>query len=311
MANKCTFRKNNGDSCNVDAQVGKTFCVFHDPARVSDGRRARRTGGIARTRVTAVLPSDTPDHGLRNPKEVSDLLADSINRLRRGQLDPRIANALGYLASVLLRSLEQGPLEERMARLEASLGLRPNTPRNSCSQPHWGTSMSHACRTLDANCATGAGGQGSPEIRSRMHLGWPIVLATGTKQVHPEQSPANHESRKGAEQKMPTRAMLNRIQAEKAAKAEFRFAPECICFPEKEQPFFCDPFEEQIAAKVKCSLHGNRFKQPIYHIYVSKWRSGREPARRKTLSAQYRKAWEVTFSMDRLPGERASGGMPR
>ncbi len=48
-------------------------------------------------------------------------MADSINQLRRGQLDPRVANGIGYLTSVLLRALEQGPLEERMAKIEAAL----------------------------------------------------------------------------------------------------------------------------------------------------------------------------------------------
>jgi hypothetical protein len=49
-------------------------------------------------------------------------LGASINQLRRGQLDPRVGNAIGYLASVLLRALEQGPLEERLAHLETILG---------------------------------------------------------------------------------------------------------------------------------------------------------------------------------------------
>lgn len=86
---------------------------------VEDGRRARSAGGIKRSRHATVLLPDTPDHHLGNTKEVADLLADSINRLRRGQLDPRVANAVGYLSTVLLRALEQGPLEERMAQLEA------------------------------------------------------------------------------------------------------------------------------------------------------------------------------------------------
>ena len=68
-----------------------------------------------------MLPADTPDHPLGNTTDVSALLSDSINRLRRGQLDPRVANAMGYLTSVLLRSLEQGPIEERLAKIEATL----------------------------------------------------------------------------------------------------------------------------------------------------------------------------------------------
>jgi hypothetical protein len=75
----------------------------------------------AKSRLAVVLPADTPDHPLGNTTDVSALLADSINRLRRGQLDPRVANSMGYLTSVLLRSLEQGPIEERLAKIEAAL----------------------------------------------------------------------------------------------------------------------------------------------------------------------------------------------
>ena len=121
MADKCKFRKKNGSHCGANAQPSNGLCVFHDPDRASDGQRARRAGGVTRSRVAAVLPSDTPDHPLGNTKEVSAFLADSINQLRRGQLDPRVANGVGYLSSVLLRALEQGPLEERLAKIEAAL----------------------------------------------------------------------------------------------------------------------------------------------------------------------------------------------
>jgi hypothetical protein len=121
MANKCHFRKKNGIRCGANAQPANGLCVFHDPARAGEGRRARRAGGITRSRLAAVLPGDTPDHPLGNTPDVSTFLADSINRLRRGQLDPRVANAMGYLTSVLLRSLEQGPVEERLAKIEAAL----------------------------------------------------------------------------------------------------------------------------------------------------------------------------------------------
>jgi len=118
MAAKCHFRKMDGGHCGANAQPANGLCVFHDPARVADGRRARKTGGVHRSRAAVVLPSDTPDHPLGDASQVSALLADSINRLRRGQLDPRVANAMGYLASVLLKALDQR-LEQRLAHLEA------------------------------------------------------------------------------------------------------------------------------------------------------------------------------------------------
>ena len=121
-----SLSEKNGGRCEANAQPANGLCVFHDPARAADGRRATQSGGIHRSRAAAVLPVDTPDHPLGNTKEVSAFLADSVNQLRRGQLDPRVANAMGYLTSVLLRALEQGPLEERLAKLEAPLGLAPN-----------------------------------------------------------------------------------------------------------------------------------------------------------------------------------------
>jgi hypothetical protein len=129
MAKKCEFCKKNGERCGADAQTGKSLCVFHDPARASEGRRARRAGGITRSRLAVVLPADTPDRPLGNTTDVSAFLSDSINRLRRGQLDPRVANAMGYLTSVLLRSLEQGPIEERLAKIEATLAA--NAPEGN------------------------------------------------------------------------------------------------------------------------------------------------------------------------------------
>jgi len=123
MANKCRFHKKNGAKCDADAQTGRQVCVFHDPEQSATVRRARRAGGIKRSRPAAVLPCSTPDIALENASDVSALITDSINQLRRGQLDPRVANGVGYLASVLLRSLEQGVMERRIAKLESSLGL--------------------------------------------------------------------------------------------------------------------------------------------------------------------------------------------
>ena len=121
MEYKCKSRKKDGRRCGADAQSGKTMCIFHDPTRAAEGRRARRMGGINRSRTAAVLPADAPDNPLRSTQDVSSLLGESINHVRKGQLDPRIANAVGYLASILLGALQQGPLEERLARIEAAL----------------------------------------------------------------------------------------------------------------------------------------------------------------------------------------------
>jgi hypothetical protein len=123
MAYKCHFEKKNGSRCEANAQPANGLCVFHDPARADEGRRARQTGGVNRTRLAAILPPGTPDNPLRNTQEVAKLLGESINQVRHGQLHPRIANTVGYLSLILLKALEQSSTEERLLHLEAVIGV--------------------------------------------------------------------------------------------------------------------------------------------------------------------------------------------
>jgi len=127
MPTKCRFRKKNGKSCGADAQIGKDLCVFHDPAKAEDGHRARRAGGINRSQSKTRLQPQTSDIPLRTTRDVSRLLAESINQLRRGQLDARVANAVGFLAGILLKALEQSRVEEGLNHLEAIVGCNRDT----------------------------------------------------------------------------------------------------------------------------------------------------------------------------------------
>jgi hypothetical protein len=99
---------------------------------------------------------------------------------------------------------------------------------------------------------------------------------------------------------MPKRALLTRI--EQAAKPKGRVPPDCICFPSNEPPFFGFPIEQQIAAKVKCPLHGERFK-PLLHLFVPAWMRENEKKRWSRLSDQYHKAWQASFPSDLWPVE--------
>ena len=94
------------------------------------------------------------------------------------------------------------------------------------------------------------------------------------------------------------RSLVRRIErVEQLAKSEKLFLADCICFPNDEPPFFCCPEEEEIAASVKRALDGDRFVPYRVWIYVASWRRENEFRHRwYTLSRQYHKAWEVSFS---------------
>jgi len=51
---------------------------------------------------------------------------DTINRVRDGTLDIRVANCLGFLSDKLMRALEVSDLEERFDKLEQLVGEKAN-----------------------------------------------------------------------------------------------------------------------------------------------------------------------------------------
>ena len=56
-----------------------------------------------------------------------------------------------------------------------------------------------------------------------------------------------------------------------------------------------------MAAQVKCPLQGDRFKQPVFQMFVAGWLAEREPARRQRRSVQYRNAWAASFPPELWP----------
>jgi hypothetical protein len=93
-----------------------------------------------------------------------------------------------------------------------------------------------------------------------------------------------------------TRTLVARIErAEQVAKTQSKYCPDCLCFPENEPPFFAFEIELEMLTRVKCPLHGERFK-PYFRIYVAKWLRVKQPQHLWTHhSEQYRKAWFASF----------------
>ena len=72
---------------------------------------------------------DAEDLTLAQIADVTTLLGRTINDVRQGKVDVKVANAVGYLAGVLLKSLEGGDVEQRLAALEEAMAKKGN--RNS------------------------------------------------------------------------------------------------------------------------------------------------------------------------------------
>lgn len=112
----CKATKGDGSACGAAALPGSRFCFFHDPAKAAARRQAQSAGGLANRMAT--LPADAPDVKVEDAADVVKLLSATINQTRRGEVDPRVANAVGYLANIVLAATGQRELENRLAELE-------------------------------------------------------------------------------------------------------------------------------------------------------------------------------------------------
>ena len=110
-----------GSGCRNNASHGSDFCFFHDPKLAEERKHAQRLGGSRSQRQ--FLPPDTSDVDLKTPEDVRILISDTVSRLRRGELEPKVCSTIGYLAQVGLKSIEQGDLEERIRRMEETLDI--------------------------------------------------------------------------------------------------------------------------------------------------------------------------------------------
>ncbi len=120
----CQHVKNDGSRCRANAQRSAEFCFFHDPDKETQREEASRSGGQAG--AAKVLP-DAPMVAVASSSDVSVLLGKTINQVRRGELDPKVSNAIGYLANVLLKALEQGRVEDTLFAVLAALTKQQRT----------------------------------------------------------------------------------------------------------------------------------------------------------------------------------------
>lgn len=127
---RCTHVKPDGTRCRAKTVRGADRCCFHDPAAAARTAEGRRRGGEKRAGALkpATLSADSPDLPLATVPDVVALLADTINRVRSGRLGVPVGNCIGQLAGTLLKAIEHGDMERRMADVERELAGRRAGP---------------------------------------------------------------------------------------------------------------------------------------------------------------------------------------
>jgi hypothetical protein len=103
--NRCTYITEKGHRCRRPRLEGQDFCLIHTDSLASEEQEA------AQKLLASRLDLDTVEG-------IHLLLARTVRSLARGRIPTRRATALGYLAQVLLASLERLRSERREGGLD-------------------------------------------------------------------------------------------------------------------------------------------------------------------------------------------------
>lgn len=118
----CTATTKSGKPCRAQALAGGTCCLMHSPERAAEVAAIRRAGGL--NRRTKRAAGTAYPATLRSVGDVQALLEETLRDTVQQENSGARTGALARLASTALKALEVGELEERLAALEARLGLR-------------------------------------------------------------------------------------------------------------------------------------------------------------------------------------------
>jgi len=121
----CSGTKQDQSKCQAAAIPGSEFCFFHDPSKAEKRKEAQAEGG--RQNRIKTLEASTPDVKVGDSGDAIALISQTINQVRKGQIDPRVANSIGFLANILIKAVERDKLETRIERLEALLKVQAST----------------------------------------------------------------------------------------------------------------------------------------------------------------------------------------
>lgn len=130
----CSATKLDKSKCQAAARPGSEFCFFHDPAKSEERREAQAQGG--RQNRMKALGATAPDVKVEDFGDAIALLVQTISQVRKGEIDPRVANSVGFLANILIKTMAQDKLETRIEQLEALLKVQPKTLDSPNSETH-------------------------------------------------------------------------------------------------------------------------------------------------------------------------------
>ncbi len=120
----CKHIKEDGSQCQAQAMIDKEFCFLHNQdTEVSEKRLEAQQQGGQNGKKYKDEPAEK-EVKIDTMKDVTIILAETINAVRMNKMSPKRANTIGYLLNVAVKAIEKKDLEARLEYLETVIGKR-------------------------------------------------------------------------------------------------------------------------------------------------------------------------------------------
>lgn len=116
---KCKQKKENNAGCKANAMKDSEFCYLHNPEVDDEEKQFHQSKGGQANRHTLQIPLESIR--VKTPSDVVTLLEDTINKVRSGEIDLKLANCIGYLSGHMTKALEVSDMEKRIEMIERAI----------------------------------------------------------------------------------------------------------------------------------------------------------------------------------------------
>ena len=115
----CTSKTKAGNQCTAPQMGGSNYCYRHNPdIDQADKLQASKAGGTSKS-----VLKDAPKAQLRTIEGIVSLLETNTDAVIRGDLDPRVSNAVVQNVNALLKVYELAVVDSRVRKLEKEAGI--------------------------------------------------------------------------------------------------------------------------------------------------------------------------------------------
>lgn len=105
--------------------INSDYCYFHNPEITDEEKNNSQSKGGKNNLIKIQTP--LPIIKIQEANDVLILLEDTINRVRSGELDVKIANCIGVLSGQAIKAIEISKLANKMEIIERAIFERKTT----------------------------------------------------------------------------------------------------------------------------------------------------------------------------------------